>query len=800
MEIHAIISRVNFYNKDNGYSVLLVSLEKNQYQILKKKSHLIGNKLVVVGNLDRVPLIDEEYTFIGDFTKDANYGLQFKFTEFKRSSLENSEGLISYLSSELFVGIGIVTAKNIVKELGTDCINKIINDKNCLLSIGIKKSQADTIYNTLVDNKNSQEAMLFFINNGISMEMCHRILNTFGSDAVSIVKESPYILMEKIERFGFVKNDAFALRMGIKKDSKIRLLAVMSYVLKNAIYSTGNSYLQRSDLLMYVNKFLEGITIDEVLYNEVLEELKIKKVIFESTDNLIFDYSLYEKERKLALLITNKLLKQKLDYKQKNIDSAFSLTERAINIELSELQKTAVKAAFTEPLVIITGGPGTGKTTIVKAILNMYVALHKNNDSVLEGVALLAPTGKASKRLKELTNFNAQTIHKYLGYQGEDYFEYSEENPTDSKLIIIDEASMMDLPLAYQLFSSIRKDAQVIIVGDVDQLPSVGPGQILKDLIDTKEIRTIRLNKIHRQAQDSKIIQLAHSVNEGLIPENFTGKFYDRIFIPSDSDNIIPLINEWVKLAISKGKSLTTDIQVLAPMYRCKNGINELNIELQNIANPKTNDEELKHLGQTFRINDKVIQLVNRSEKKVMNGDIGIIASYLYKNGEINGVQVQYDFGLVDYTLEELEDLKLAYSISIHKSQGSEFDIVIMPLSPSFYYMFKRKLIYTAITRAKKMLVLIGDPKTFQKGIGLIEAKRLTILKDLIISNISGKNVIDDTTSAFKSLGEVETTLDNLSPYDFLDTPKSKVKKEVNESELKDNDFLGETEFDLNDF
>lgn len=799
MEISAIISKVNFYNKDNGYSVLLVTLEKNQFQILKKKSHLIGNKLIVVGNLDRVPLVDEEYTFIGDFVKDANYGLQFKFNEFKRATLENAEGLISYLSSDLFTGIGIITAKNIVNKLGTDCINKILNNKDCLTEIGIKKAQAKIIYNTLLENKNSQEAMLFFINNGITMEMCHRILNIFGPDAVTIVKQSPYILMEKIERFGFIKNDAFALRMGIAKDSKVRLLAVMSHVLRNAIYSTGNSYLKRSDLLMYVNKFLDGIQIDEILYSEVLEELKAKKVIFETIDNLIFDYVLYEKEKKLASLITNKLTKQKLSYNQKNIEQAFNSTEKAINIELSELQKTAVKAAFTEPLVIITGGPGTGKTTIVKAILNMYVALHKNNDSVLEGVALLAPTGKASKRLKELTNFNAQTIHKYLGYQGEDYFEHSEDNPTDSKLIIIDEASMMDLPLAYQLFSSISKDAQVIIVGDVDQLPSVGPGQILKDLIDTKEIRTIRLNKIHRQAQDSKIIQLAHSVNEGLIPENFTNKYYDRIFIPSDSDNIIPLINEWVKLAMTKGKNLTTDIQVLAPMYRCKNGINELNIELQNIANPKVNDEELKHLGQTFRINDKVIQLVNRSEKKVMNGDIGIITSYLYKNGEINGVQVQYDFGLVDYTLEELEDLKLAYSISIHKSQGSEFDIIILPLSPSFFYMFKRKLIYTAITRAKKMLVLIGDPKTFQKGISLIEAKRLTILKDLIISNLQSKNIIDDTSSAFKTLGEMETNLDNLSPYDFLDKPTKKHKDE-SDNNVKENNFLGEKEFDLNDF
>ena len=798
MELSGVITRINFYNQDNGYSVVLVSLKKDQFTLLKKSGNLIGNKLVVVGTFDRKPVLDEEYTFIGEFVRDANYGLQFKFENFRRTTINSPDALIQYLSSDLFPGIGIVTAKNIINSLGTDAIDLILQDKNVLKQVGIKPKNIDVIYETILVNKNNQDAMLFFINYGITLDMCHKIINTLGNNAVAIVKEQPYILMEKIERFSFIKNDALAIKMGIPKDSKIRLKALISYVLQETLYQLGNSYINKQDLFIATNKFLKDITITYDLYIEVLNELINDKIVFVDTNGLVFDYNLYYKENTLASLIVQKLSKTKLNYSSKNIEKAFLETEKTINIELSELQKTAVKAAFTEPLVIITGGPGTGKTTIVKAILNMYVALHKNNSTVLEGVALLAPTGKASKRLVELTNFHAQTIHKFLGYGGNNYFEHGKDNPKDSKLVIIDESSMMDLPLSYQLFSALPMNCQVIIVGDVDQLPSVGPGQVLKDLIDSKEITTIRLNKIHRQAQDSKIIQLAHNVNEGLIPENFITKFPDRIFIPCDKDNIIPLIKEWVTQAMNKGKTLNKDIQVLAPMYRCKNGINELNAELQNISNPLKQHEEIKYLGQSFRLNDKVIQLVNRHEKKVMNGDIGIIDSFTYKNGEIRGITVTYDFGGVDYTIEELEDLKHAYAISIHKSQGSEFDIVILPLTSDFYYMFKRKLIYTAITRAKKMLVLIGDVHSFKRGISLIENNRNTILKNLIIEKINSKEVlINDTSSAFTTLGEVETDLTDISPYDFLPNKKNKQTEIKKIEENKEDVDLGAFEFEF---
>ena len=307
MELTAKIARINYYNKDNGYAVMIVSLEKDQFKILKTKGHLIGNKLVVVGNLDRQPIVDEEYTFEGEFIRDQNYGLQFKFETFKRCNINSVDALIQYLSSELFYGVGVVTAKTIVNHFGSDTLNIIRKDPAALTSIGIKGATAKVIHDTIMENYNSEETMMFFINNGITMDMCHKIISVLGTNAIDIVKEKPYILMEKIERFGFIKNDTFALKMGIKKDSKERLVALIHYVLKDAIYSTGNSYIYKSDLLAKVNKYLKDTTIDDNKFTTIIQLLVNDKKIFETSDGLLFDYDLYTKENELADFIISKL-------------------------------------------------------------------------------------------------------------------------------------------------------------------------------------------------------------------------------------------------------------------------------------------------------------------------------------------------------------------------------------------------------------------------------------------------------------------------------------------------------------
>ena len=502
--------------------------------------------------------------------------------------------------------------------------------------------------------------------------------------------------------------------------------------------------------------------------------LEQEKRIFIDQNQNIFDYANYLAEVDLAIELSS-LLKNERNgeegipqYDQAEINKIFEKIKDESYIEFSPEQEEAIKMAFTEPIVIITGGPGTGKTTIVHAILKMYLKLNQDNSTLAEAIALLAPTGRAAKRLKESTNMPASTIHKFLGYQGENYFQYSKTNRTNARLIIVDEASMMDLPLASRLITSMHKSARIIIVGDVDQLPSVGPGQVLKDLIDSKEIKTIRLNKIHRQAADSSIIKLAHNVNEGILPENLLEKLKDRNFIVTSNDALPSMVVDLYKKAIEKGKSIK-DTQVLIPMYKGEAGINEINNRIQEAVNPLNDQEELKHLNRIFRLQDKVIQLVNRAEKGVMNGDIGYVSGFIRKNDKISGIEVNFDLHVVSYEIEELDDLTLAYAISIHKSQGSEFELVIMPFTSQYYVMLKRKLIYTGITRAKKTLLLIGDPQAMSFGIRRIEIERKTILKEELkkylyvesISNTLSKLISNiDLDLENDELGVVETFID----------------------------------------
>ena len=454
-------------------------------------------------------------------------------------------------------------------------------------------------------------------------------------------------------------------------------------------------------------------------------------------------------------------------YDNESIAAEYQKIKEKSHVEYSKEQEQAILNAFTEPIIIITGGPGTGKTTIIKAIIEMYFKLNNENKALLDYIALLAPTGKAAKRLKESTNMPTMTIHKFLGYMGRNNFTYNKYNKTDAKLIIVDEASMMDLSLASYLVTSMQPDARIIIVGDVDQLPSVGPGQVLKDLIDSKEIKTTRLTKIHRQAEGSNIIKLAHDVNEGILPETILSKQSDRTFIPTDNEHIASITVDIVKRFVNKGYDIKKDIQVLIPMYRGDIGINAINARIQDEINPL--DEtvgEIKYYGNIFRENDKVIQLVNRAEKGIMNGDVGYISHFKYKNLKINGLEVIFDTVKVNYTLEELEDLSLAYAISVHKAQGGEFDVVVMPFTFQHYIMLRRKLIYTGVTRAKKTLIMVGDVAAMQQGIKRIEANRKTILKEKLIEFIK-----NDSSPSIKqplieedSLGE---TFSELDPDDF---------------------------------
>lgn len=770
--INGVINRINYYKDDTGYTVAILEVDYKDKNIAMKKAKIIGNTIPVVGFFDRKPNIHEEYVLEGEFIRDSNYGLQFKINSYKRKLIANEEGIISYLSSEMFPGIGPKIAKIIIENIGEDCLLKIKNDPHILDSINLTDKQKHVIITGIISDEQNQENVVFFLDNGITMDMTHKIINLFGAKAKEIVLENPYILMEKIERFGFKKNDAFALKLGIEENSMIRLKALTGYVLEEALYSAGNSYICRSDLYIFATKYINK-EIDGKVFNEVIAILeKEKKVYIDEADN-IYDYKMYIQEIELARGIA-KILKGTTDdnkkppvYDNESIAAEYQKIKEKSHVEYSKEQEQAILNAFTEPIIIITGGPGTGKTTIIKAIIEMYFKLNNENKALLDYIALLAPTGKAAKRLKESTNMPTMTIHKFLGYMGRNNFTYNKYNKTDAKLIIVDEASMMDLSLASYLVTSMQPDARIIIVGDVDQLPSVGPGQVLKDLIDSKEIKTTRLTKIHRQAEGSNIIKLAHDVNEGILPETILSKQSDRTFIPTDNEHIASITVDIVKRFVNKGYDIKKDIQVLIPMYRGDIGINAVNARIQDEINPL--DEtvgEIKYYGNIFRENDKVIQLVNRAEKGIMNGDVGYISHFKYKNLKINGLEVIFDTVKVNYTLEELADLSLAYAISVHKAQGGEFDVVVMPFTFQHYIMLRRKLIYTGVTRAKKTLIMVGDVAAMQQGIKRIEANRKTILKEKLIEFIK-----NDSSPSIKqplieedSLGE---TFSELDPDDF---------------------------------
>ena len=741
--ISGIITRINYYNPENGYTVVILELDYKDKTIAMKKSKIVGNTIALVGYFDREPHEMEEYTFDGDFVKDRNYGLQFKFNRFERKAIKTEQGIISYLSSDMFPGIGPKIAKTIVEKLGLNCLTLIKENENVLNKVNLTDKQKTVIKTGIISDQINQETVVFFLDNGISMDMAHKIISIFGDMAKEMVLENPYILMEKIERFGFKKNDAFALKIGIKENSIVRLKALITYVLQESLYSVGNSYIAKIDLYDYTIKYL-GQDIDVDVYDKVLEILSSNKKIYIDINKNIFDYKMYIQELELAVELS-KILKGKRDLHQKmikydesDIYNNYYKIKNHSHLEFSKEQENAILSAFTEPIIIITGGPGTGKTTIVKAIIEMYLKLNKDNTTVADYIALLAPTGKAAKRLKESTQLPSMTIHKYLGYMGGNSFTYSKYNKTAAKLIIVDEASMMDLPLASRLITSMQDDARIIIVGDVDQLPSVGPGQVLKDLIDSREIKTIRLTKIHRQAENSSIIKLAHNINEGILPENILDKLNDRVFIATDNSHLSSILVDATSRYISRGYDIKKDLQILIPMYKGDCGINEINSKIQDLVNPlKDENEQIKHYGQVFRENDKVIQLVNRAEKGIMNGDVGYIHSFIYKDLKIIGLRIAFDQNIIEYSIEELEDLSLAYAISVHKAQGGEFDIVIMPISSKHFVMLKRKLIYTAITRAKKILILIGDVQIMQQGIRKIENNRKTILKNKLIEYIN---------------------------------------------------------------
>ena len=715
------------YSSNDGYVVGLVKINETNDDDL---TEYVGKQFTFTG-LFATLNIDENYTFYGNVVDNARYGFQYHVNRYEKLLPEDKDGLVIFLSSDIFPGVGEKTAKQIVDVLGDDCLNLISNDYECLLKVPkMTVKKASDIHSKLFKYNESFEVVVYLTNLGFSMKDALKIYNHYLEDTIRVIKNNPYELIDTVDGINFLKIDELRSKIGIDVNDEKRILALILYVMKNLCFQTGDTYLNLDLIYNAVaSNYDEEITKENLTYY-LIQLNSMGKIIIDSDKYILIDY--YKFENYVAEQVYE--ISSKEDAKVDDIELKIDKLESYFNINYNEEQKRAIKQSLIKNFSIITGGPGTGKTTIIKGIVQLYKIISGYSyEKLEEKLVLLAPTGRAAKRMSEACNFPASTIHRYLRWNKEtNEFGYNSNNKAPCEFVIIDETSMIDIELLYNFFKAIKTNVKLVFIGDYNQLESVGPGNILKDLIDSQMINTIFLKEIYRQDQNSYITELAYEINYGELTESFLNKKDDYNFIGCDDENILKTTCILAKKAIDKGYDIK-NVQVLAPVYKGINGIDNLNKTLQKIFNPKSDEKNETYDGNViYRENDKVLQLENMPDDNVFNGDIGFIE-------KINGseITVNFDGNKVKYTPKEYKNIKHGYAISIHKAQGSEFEIVLMPITNAYKMMLYRKIIYTGITRAKKSLMLIGNPKAFYQGVyNNGTKKRNTLLKDILINKI----------------------------------------------------------------
>lgn len=726
-----------FHNDENSYSIARIITDENRMY-------------TIVGYF---PVVSEDinYEFCGSWVKHNTYGEQLKVESFKKCEEQSRSGLISYLSSPFFHGIGPKTAEKIVDHLGADAIQIIMKDKTRLKEIGLSAVRIEKFYQQLIENQTHEHILVALYGYELSGKLAMKLLSKYQMLTLEKLEENPYRLIDDIEGVGFIKADEIARKLGIPHDDPRRIRAAILYALEVIAYQNGDIYLRKEQLETFSFQALgETMDLEDAIHQLILD----KRIIVE--DERYYLAATYFSEVLLADKLS-RLVGEPLSIDRDYLETLLDATEIQKNMRYTDVQKEAILTALSNRFTIITGGPGTGKTTIIDGLLDVYrkyYQLNYKNPAIYEKIGLMAPTGRAAKRMKELLEMDAKTIHRHLGFSYDGEFLYDEHHLMPHDLLIIDEASMIDLFLARKLFGAIKEGAQIIVVGDVDQLPSVGPGQILSDLIESHTIPTVRLTQIHRQAKDSKIIRLARRVNEQQVSYDDLISEQDVYLYRASYEKIKETIIKQVQGALQEGYSMIDDIQILAPMYKGELGIDALNQAMQDAFNPKK-DKKMTYGDKTYYVGDKVIQLVNDPERMIMNGDIGIIKAIKVNAQEEPYMIVSYDDNDVMYEKVDLEEINLAYAISIHKSQGSEYKIVMMPMIKSYMHMLKKELIYTAITRAKRFLIILGDMNLLIYASNHLSEKRQTTLAMRL-------------TGVIEPPKEEIDPLDALSPYDFM--------------------------------
>lgn len=718
----------SIYQNSNGYHIGLFKVKETN---CPEFTPYLDKTITFTGYFHELNDIDT-YLFFGQIVEHPKYGSQFSVINYQRCKPEEKDAIIEFLTSGLFKGIGEKKAKAIVDVLGKDTLKIILeNPDNLILIPGITKANIDTLYNKLKEYESSYEIVLYLGKLGFSTKDSMLIYNFYKEKVKAIIEEDIYQLEYNIYELNFKKIDRIALKNGMEKASLVRVRAAILYIMEEVGNTYGHSYFYYDEILQYLPR---------VLLVDVLEEV-CKKAI----QTLIDDLMVIQKEEKLYLkemyeaetLIVKRfrLLAHKDDEKFKNLEDKFQKMEDVFGIVYNQEQKKAILDSICKNLLIITGGPGTGKTTIMKGIVELYKEVHKlSYESLTNKVQLLAPTGRAAKRMSDATLMPASTIHRFLKWQKDtNKFQVNEYHKSKVEVIILDEASMVDTLLLASLLRGISANCKVILVGDSYQLPSVGPGQVLHDLISSSMLPVVELRELYRQGKDSNILTFAYGVRNGDVLDTVFNVDEDLTFIECGDDDVISNLMD----VSATFKDLSyKNFQILAPMYKTRHGIDIINQQLQNIFNPKDKSKREIVVGDViFREGDKVIELTNMPDENVYNGDIGIISQVVTQPAK--KIVIDFDGNEVTFNATNFNKFRLAYAISIHKSQGSEFDVVVIPIVEGYRKMLYRKLVYTGITRSKKMLYLIGTKNALRQAVNNTSSDvRRTTIKDFLENGI----------------------------------------------------------------
>ncbi|MBD5275327.1 MAG: ATP-dependent RecD-like DNA helicase [Bacteroides sp.] len=702
IKLRCVVEHITYQNPENGWSVMKVKVK--DYKDL----------VTLTGSLLDVP-VGSVLLCEGNWKVDARYGQQFVVESWQEVMPATIYGIEKYLGSGLVKGIGPVYAKAIVGRFGLETLDVIENDIERLLEVPrLGRKRVEKIRESWEKQKDIKEVMVFLQGYGVSTAYAAKIYRQYQKEAIKTVQENPYQLADDIWGIGFKTADGIASKMGYGNNDPRRCRSGILYTL-NQLAEDGHVYAESEQLVTAAKELLQAD--EEPIRKAMADMIEAKDLI--QDDEVIYLPPFYYAESGSAKRLTSLLVNDVSDDIAAEPETAYGMKKSEIVYD--EVQQAAINQAMESKIMVLTGGPGTGKTTTTQGIIEAFKARGKQ-------ILLAAPTGRAAKRMTEATGMEAKTIHRLLEYNPMDGYKRNDENTLEGDVLIVDECSMIDIMLFYNLMKAIPANMRLILVGDIDQLPSVGAGNVLRDIIDSRQIPVVRLTRIFRQAQSSRIVMNAHAINAGHFPNISNGRQTDFFFIKAeDADSIPGLIVSLVRDRLSRAYGYNPkEIQVLTPMQRGNTGAGNMNIELQSALNP--NGDALTRGGYTFRRGDKVMQIRNNYDKNVFNGDIGFITAV---DTNERTLSVVYDGRVVEYDVTELDEITLAYAITIHKSQGSEFPIVVMPVTMKHYVMLQRNLIYTGITRAKKICVLVGTTKALAYAIhNQTVSKRNTRLKE----------------------------------------------------------------------